>query len=351
MEFGAFIKSLRLEKSLLVKDVANAIGVDSTLVSRFETGSRMPTREQALLMAELFEVDHDDFITRWLGMKLYKELGNEPLALKALMVAEDYVRYGNPEKAFKISLPLQEILDEIDKKKAELIKLKKLDNTKLRQAFELEYTYNSNKIEGNTLTLQETELVVEQGLTISGKTVREHLEAINHTEAIVLLNDLVARRVHITERTILMIHGMVLRGIDRENAGRYRNVPVRIAGSTHNPPQPYLLASEMESMMDWYLENYNRLHPVVLAAEMHYRLVSIHPFIDGNGRTSRLLMNLILLKNGYVIANISGDNKNRLAYYKALDETRTTQGRNDFIFFVAGVELECMNRYLSYIKG
>lgn len=347
--FGHYLKSLRTSKGLLVKQLAHALEIDAGLVSKFEKGTRLPTRDQAIKLADLLETDRNDFITRWLGMKLYKDLGSEPLALEALTLAEGYVKYHTSKQEFTIEQPLQELLDLIDQKRQKLSTLRESDNEKLRYAFELEYTYESNRIEGNTLTLQETELVVQQGLTIAGKTVREHLEAINHTEAIALLKDLVAKRTPINTRTILMLHGLVLRGIDKENAGRYRTVPVRIAGSTHTPPQPYLLVPDMEAMMDWYVVNADRLHPVVLAAEMHYRLVTIHPFIDGNGRTSRLLMNLILLKSGYVIANISGDNKSRLAYYKALDEARTEKGRSGFIKLVAQIELDCITQYLRYM--
>jgi Fic family protein len=215
----------------------------------------------------------------------------------------------------------------------------------------LEYTFESNRIEGNTLTLQETDLVINEGLTIAGKSMREHLEAINHNEAIDYVKDLVLRKVKINEREVLMIHNLILRGIMPENAGKYRSVQVMIKGSAHMPPQPFLVMKKMEEYFEWYSTNKNLLHPVVLAAEMHERLVTIHPFIDGNGRTSRLIMNLILLSNGFVIANIKGDYATRMDYYAALEKVQTQNDKESFLLFIAKVEKECLERYLGILKG
>lgn len=178
---------------------------------------------------------------------------------------------------------------------------------KIEQALAIEYTYDSNRIEGNTLTLQETDLVVNEGVTIAGKSMREHLEAINHAEAIGYIKDFARQDIEISERTIKEIHALVLHGIDRENAGRYRTVPVMISGSTHMPPQPYMIEPQMEAFMSNFADMELRgEHPVVIAAYLHDELVRIHPFIDGNGRTSRLLMNLYLLRKGYVIVSLKG---------------------------------------------
>jgi Fic family protein len=200
----------------------------------------------------------------------------------------------------------------------------------MQEYFNIKYTYDSNRIEGNTLTLQETQLVVNEGFTISGKSMREHLEAVNHAEAIDFMTGLANGSEEIDKRNLLDIHYLILKSIDSRNAGKYRSVPVRISGSEHLPPQPFMLEKLMEDYFIHYESRKNKMHPVILAAEMHERLVSIHPFIDGNGRTSRLIMNLILLRNGYTIAILKGDNDSRIAYYKALDKVQTS---NDPSFF------------------
>jgi Fic family protein len=179
--------------------------------------------------------------------------------------------------------------------------------------------------------------------------MREHLEAINHQEAIAFIKDLMQRNTSLNEREVLSIHNLILRGIIPEDAGRYRKVQVMIKGSSHMPPQPYMVAKEMEDFFIWYENNKNKLHPIILAAEMHERIVTIHPFIDGNGRTSRLVMNLILLQNGYIIANIKGDYDSRMQYYQALETAQTKNNKEDFILFIAQIEKESLERYIGII--
>ncbi len=177
---------------------------------------------------------------------------------------------------------------------------------KIQDALDIEYTYESNRIEGNTLTLQETALVVNEGVTISGKSMREHLEAINHSEAIDYIKDIAKKDIEISERTIKEIHALIFaRNRSLKNAGKYRTVPVMISGSIHMPPQPYLIEKQMEDFMIKFRQmEEEKVHPVLIAAYLHDELVRIHPFIDGNGRTSRLLMNLYLLRNGYTLVTL-----------------------------------------------
>ena len=179
--------------------------------------------------------------------------------------------------------------------------------------------------------------------------MREHLEAINHQDAIEFLKELIHKKSNFRESDILQLHYLILKGIDNENAGRYRKVQVMIKGSRHMPPQPYLVAKQMEDLMIWYELNAKKIHPVLLAAEFSERFVTIHPFIDGNGRTSRLLMNLILLKNGYVIANIKGDNKSRLNYYNALESVQVDQDKNAFYEFIINSATDSIKRYIDIL--
>lgn len=217
----------------------------------------------------------------------------------------------------------------------------------IQGAFDVEYTYNSNGIEGNTLTLNETAMVVQHGITIGGKSMREHLEAINHQEAIAYIREIVQDDIPLTESVLKAIHGLILRGIDRENAGRYRNVPVRIQGSSHVPPQPFLVPKAMEEYFATYEAEKAETHPVILAADMHERLVTIHPFIDGNGRTARLVMNLILLRHGYVIASLSSKQELRRTYYQALETKNTTGDSAPFHRLILQTEKDGLLRYLD----
>lgn len=238
---------------------------------------------------------------------------------------------------------------------AEVDKLKKrLDSKRpipketlksLKESINLEWIYNSNGIEGNTLTLRETQVVLE-GITVGGKTLTEHLEAINHEKAILYLEDLVKDKQPITEWNIKNIHQLILKEIDNENAGRYRKENVTIKGATHIPPDFLKVPELMEKLILNY-ETWNKYHPIIQASLLHGELVKIHPFIDGNGRTSRLIMNLDLMNHGYNPVIIKKENK--LEYYEVLDKAHITRDYTDFIKLVTKLEIEMLKKYLKLL--
>ena len=343
------LKNAREQKKLKTREVAQLLGIDQALISKFENGSRKPTKDQVIKLASLLEIDFETLMVAWLKEKILYEIGQDEFAIKAMNLVREELenRYVAVKKS--ISKNLLAILNEIDTLKAKLDQFRHFDSYRIAQALELEYTFESNRIEGNTLTLRETDLIINEGLTISGKSMREHLEAINHQEAIAYIKHLMEKNTSLNEREVLSIHNLILRGINPEDAGRYRRVQVMIKGSSFMPPQPFLVSKEMEDYFIWYETNKNALHPIVLAAELHERLVTIHPFIDGNGRTSRLVMNVILLQNGYVIANIKGDYDSRMQYYNALETAQTKNNKEDFLLFIAQIEKESLERYLEII--
>jgi excisionase family DNA binding protein len=185
---------------------------------------------------------------------------------------------------------------------------------RLNEEFLTEFTYNSNAIEGNTLTLRETDLVL-RGLTIDQKSLKEHLEVIGHKEAFEYVQELVRENIEISEKVIKDIHYLVLAD-KREDRGKYRQIPVRILGTAHEPVQPYLIAPRMEALLEQYKDSKEDF--VTKLARFHIEFEGIHPFIDGNGRTGRLLVNLELMKMGYPPIDIKFTD--RLKYYKAFDE-------------------------------
>jgi Fic family protein len=208
-----------------------------------------------------------------------------------------------------------------------LTKKKRLDSyrplppalvSQLKESLMIEYTHSSNAIEGNTLTLGETRMVIEDGITIRGKSVREHLEARNHPKAITFIEELVAEGRAATDADVLSLHKLVLEGID-ESAGRYREWGVRITGSTFVPPPSDDVPRLVSNLLEWLRINPDEVSPVELAALLVHRFSQIHPFSDGNGRVGRLLMNLVLIKSGYpFITNISY--RERARYLNSLQE-------------------------------
>ena len=216
----------------------------------------------------------------------------------------------------------------------------------LKESINLEWTYNSNGIEGNTLTLRETQIVLE-GITVGGKTIKEHLETINHEKAILFLDDLVKDKDSITEWNIRNIHGLILRDIDNENAGKYRRENVTIKGAKHLPPDFVKVPELMEKLILNY-KSWSKYHPLVRAALLHGELVKIHPFIDGNGRTSRIMMNLSLMNNGYNPIIIKKED--RLNYYDTLDKAHVTGDYTEFVKLVVDLEIEMLKKYLKLLK-
>lgn len=346
----SLLKTAREKKGLMIRQVAQELGIDQALVSKFESGARKPTKVQLKKLAQLLQLNEQELVVAWLKEKILYEIGDEDFALEALMAAEEELKYKSIPVKITVPKELKALIKELDLAKKKLDKQRKFDSYRIAQALELEYTFESNRIEGNTLTLKETDLVINEGLTISGKSMREHLEAINHKDAIAYVKHLIDNKTEFNERELLTIHNLILRGIDAANAGKYRTVQVMIKGSAHMPPAPFLVAKQMEDYFIWYEQHKTKMHPVLLAAEMHERLVTIHPFIDGNGRTSRLVMNLLLIKHGYVIANIKGDAASRMNYYNALELVQTQKSKYDFLLLIAQTELDAINRYLSIIS-
>lgn len=215
----------------------------------------------------------------------------------------------------------------------------------LDEWFRVELTYTSNAIEGNTLTRQETALVVEKGITVGGKSLKEHLEAINHAKAFEFIQTLLDKNPQkISEKDILKIHSIILNDIDDENAGRYRTISVRIAGSQVVMPNSAKVPQLIKKFFQWLLQSYPE-HPVQIAADAHFKLVSIHPFVDGNGRTARLLMNLILMQSGYPPAVIRVED--RLEYIKSIEKGQLTGNLEDYYQIIYKAVNRSLDIYLN----
>jgi Fic family protein len=217
----------------------------------------------------------------------------------------------------------------------------------VREYFRIGMTYSSNALEGNSLTETETKIVIEDGLTIGGKPVRDHLEVLGHSEAYDLLFRL-AKSQDITEANIKELHRLFYYRIDAKQAGKYRKRRVIITGTNFIPPAPERIPVLMESFIAGLSEASTKRHPVEFAAIIHKELVTIHPFIDGNGRAARLLMNLALLQAGYPLAIIPP--VLRRDYLDALNKTHKGDD-GPFIRFITGVCYESAKEYLRLLEG
>ncbi|MEA2056498.1 MAG: Fic family protein [Patescibacteria group bacterium] len=220
---------------------------------------------------------------------------------------------------------------------------------KLREQFELEMTYNSNAIEGNSLTLKETYWVIHEGLTIKGKPFRDHLEAKDHHAALGFLYELISDESQptLSEHLIKTLHHLVVKKSEEEFAGKYRTSNVVIGGSDHVPPDALQVPQKMEGLMKWFAEKQKILHPVELAAIFHHKLVHLHPFLDGNGRTARLVMNVILLKASYPLTIVLKNDRRK--YYRVLNKADQRE-YEPLVKFVAQTVERSLDIYLQALQ-
>ncbi len=251
------------------------------------------------------------------------------------------------EKNYRIDLP-EDYFNEVDSKLKKLNSKRPFPKETIKSLEEnniLNWTYNSNAIEGNTLTLRETKVVLE-GITIGGKSVKEHLEALNHKEAILFLEDLVNGNTELLEWNIKNLHALILKGIDNQNAGKYRQEKVVISGATQKPVDYVQVPEKMEKLILEY-DEWQQFHPLIRAALLHGEFVFIHPFVDGNGRTARLLMNFEAMKSGYLPIIIRAEERTR--YYDALDKAMANHDYTDFVKLIVEEENKILDQYLTLV--
>ena len=244
----------------------------------------------------------------------------------------------------------QSLYQRIAEKKKRLNSLRPLPKLlvhRLREQVIIEWTYNSNAIEGTSLSLRETELIIEHGLTIKGKPLKEHFEAVNHKDAILFLEDMIKKgRFKVNQLLIRQIHRLILKEIDNDNAGKYREVKVKITVSKYVPPSPAVVPVKMRQFERWLRDKNSKKNLVDYAALAHFTLVDIHPFIDGNGRTARLLMNLVLMNQGFPPTVVLKTDRQK--YYRTLDTAHGGELK-PFVDFIARNVERSLTWYLEAV--
>ena len=248
------------------------------------------------------------------------------------------------------AMDLSALLKQLTQMKVLLDRFRPLNQVVLQQIqtdLMMKYNQQSNSIEGNTLDIFETKVLLENGITANGKPFKDHLDILNHQEAIYYLIDLVKENKPLDEKMIKDFHYLILQKANNAHeAGKYRTIPVVISGAEHQPPQPYLVQPQMEELVRWNNAQIGISNPVERAAVLHSRFVEIHPFIDGNGRTGRLILNLELMKAGYQVAILKAEN--RTDYYRALSQA-DNGNYQAIIAFIAEALQETMRRTLNII--
>lgn len=246
---------------------------------------------------------------------------------------------------------LQPLIDRMYEKKATLDNARPLPSSavnRIKQDLSIEWTYNSNSIEGNTLSLKETQMVLQDGMTVKGKSLREHFEVYNHEKAIDYLYGLINDKYVLRGIDILSLHGLVLRSIEDDYAGRLRNGGVRIIGANFTPPNANKVSDLLDELIAFVNDNPMGLNDITLATIFHHKLVWIHPFFDGNGRTVRLAMNLLLMRKGFPPAIILKNDRKK--YYEALNQANKGNYHKLCLLMLQALE-RSLNIYINAMPG
>ena len=323
----------RKSQKLTQEELANRLGIPRSNIARFERGEQNVTIDFLIKVAVALGKELD-FILK----------NNEFIAFDKIL---NNMNGGKSMEPTALLKRIDEYKSVIDTRRP----LAKEEIKQLDDYFRIGLTYTSNALEGNTLTISETKVILEDGITVGGKPLKDCYEAVGHANAYdFMLSAARAENLVFSEETVLTLHRLFYTKLDEENAGKYRNIQVFITGTEYIPPT----ADEVAPLMKAFISDLNNksktLHPVVLAAFAHRRLVDVHPFIDGNGRTARLLMNLILVNKGYQIASIPPIL--RMEYIGALHAAQRSENPSDKAFFhlIAECELEAQKDYCRMFR-
>lgn len=332
----ALLKNAREQKGLKTREVAQLLEIDQALISKFESGTRKPTKEQISKLSQLLEIDFETLMIAWLKEKILYEIGDEEFALKALFLVEQEIQNNKKIISSGVLSSMQSVLDEIEILKKQIQSFQHFDLHRISKILELEFISESNRLNGNSLTFQETKSVINEGLTISGKSMHEHLEAVNLQETLGYIKDLNQKKVSLSEKELLTIHNLIVRGIKPENSGKYKNDP--------------LIIREMNLFFNWYETNKNNIHPILLASEAHLKILKISPFENANIQIANLIMNWILLQNGFVFATIQGNENQINEYLSILKECQNKSDPSLFVNFILRIEKENLLRAIELVS-
>jgi len=346
VSFAQILKEKRLENNLKLKEISLALNIDVAIVSKLERGDRKPTKKQAFAFIEYYSLNKKETLILWLSEKILEEIDNQDYALEALYFAEKFLK----QKTININIPsvnaeINALLKNIDQLKLSNFNLTSSQMETYIENISIHLVYQSNKIEGNSFTLYETEKVINEGETIAGKSMQVHLQAVNHFDAVEFVIDSVGKKKDLTIDLFIELHFLLLKGIDRKNAGKIRKIEMTIAGSKTKLITPDLLEKKIVEVFNFYQNNFNLLHPIVLAAEMYLKLNLLHPFTKENGKTLRLLMNYILFQNNLPFIIIQSDRISRKEYFVAIEKYTNSNDSTAFQLLLCDYMIDSLKRF------
>lgn len=328
---NTLLKNAREKKGLKTREVAQLLKIDQALISKFESGTRKPTKDQVIKLATLLEINLEKILIHWLKEKILHEIKDEKLALEALKLVEIELLKA-VSVAPKSNTALLNILDKIANLQKQFKKLNPFDLRRITKQIELEFTFECTSINGNSMNFEETKLIINEGMTIGEKPMKEHLEVINFYEAVQYCKELVQRKNTFNEREFLQLHTILQREITTDQAGKYVSIET---------------AKEIDVFFKWFEISKTSTLSTSLAAEAHLKLMSILPFKQYNLQMAILVMNLILLQNDFYFAIIRSDFTSKEVYITILQQSLTDQNSIAFTNYIAEQQRSTLSYTLS----
>ncbi|TDW51982.1 Fic/DOC family protein [Flavobacterium sp. 270] len=330
------LRNARENKGFKTRELAQLSNIDQALISKFESGTRKPTKDQITQLAQLLEIDYETLMIAWLKEKILYEIGDEEFALKALLLAEQEIQNRRKKINSVILSSLQSVLDEIETLKNQIQSFDHFELRQVSKTLELEFIHQSISLTGNSFTLEETKSVINDGLTISDRTMQEHLEAINFQEAVAYIKNLINKKTGVNEKEFLTLHNLILKGITSENPGKYKNDP--------------LIIREMNLFFNWVETHKNSLHPIILASESYLKLLEIKPFENRNKQMANLIFNWILLQHDYIYTTFNKNNDALNEYSTVIKEYQNKNDKSIFTNYILRLEKENLSRAIKLVS-
>ena len=351
-QIASLFKAQRIAKKLKLAEAAAILNLDNAILSKIERGERLATRKQLKDFILFYALDEKNATIHWLSEKILYELADEQYALEALYAAEESLKANtdSAQKPEEDTKEWQAYIEKIDHLKAKCISKKTIENDvwqTIHQQQKIQNTFESNRMAGYDFSLEETQQIIENGMTISGKSMQAHMAVMNHFDALEFLENAVNNNVAFTDQFLKEIHYTLLKGINRNEAGHYRKLSKDKIARFVKPPEPNVIAKKIEEIVTEYNQSKMHLHPILLAANVHEKLFAIQAFSEANGRVARLVMNFILLQNNYEIIAIKSDYTAKKEYHTALEIAQNRQVYKGLHVLISQYVAESLKHFIN----
>ncbi|MBK0368597.1 helix-turn-helix domain-containing protein [Flavobacterium agrisoli] len=328
---NAILKKAREEKGLKTREVAQMLQIDQALISKFESGTRKPTKEQIVKLAHLLNINLDTILVLWLKERILHEIKNEKFALEALKLVESELLKSEVIQP-KTSEKLQKLVTEINSLLQQFYNLNLLEYRRITKQLDLYFTFECNSLNGNKMSFEEVKLIVNEGISITDKPMKEHLEIINFFEAIQYCKELIQKKIDFCEKKLLQIYSILTQEIEPEI-------------SNQQPDKTTI--NELKILFKWYEMSKDNIHPLILASETHLKIMQILPFRQYNNQIAFLIMNWILLQNKYSLIVIKSDRSEKENYIAEIEQSFTEDNIANFSLLMAEAQKATLEYALS----